>query len=74
MWEGGLLEVDHITPLADDGHPTDMTNLQTLCRACHIRKTRVENRTRRPLHPSVAHGRALAPSAGRGPPAPWWPT
>ena len=36
----GRLEVDHIIPLATGGAPYDLANLQTLCRACHIRKTR----------------------------------
>ena len=35
--------MDHITRLADGGHPTDPANLQTLCRVCHIAKTRAEN-------------------------------
>ena len=45
----GRLECDHVTPLqAEPGQdPYDMTNLQTLCRSCHIEKTRAENR--RPL-------------------------
>lgn len=37
-------EVDHITPLADDGHPFDESNLQTLCRPCHREKTAEQNR------------------------------
>ena len=38
----GRLEVDHIDP---DPHrdPFDASNLQALCRACHISKTRIEN-------------------------------
>ena len=39
---GGRIEVDHIVPLRDGGAPFDLDNLQTLCRACHARKTRVE--------------------------------
>lgn len=35
------LEVDHIVPV-DDGGTDDPDNLQTLCRNCHIRKTRAE--------------------------------
>lgn len=41
--EAGRLEVDHIQPVRT--HPErafDLTNLQTLCPACHTRKTRVE--------------------------------
>lgn len=37
------LEVDHITRLADDGHPFDESNLQTLCERCHREKTAAEN-------------------------------
>lgn len=33
------LTVDHIIPLADGGHPTDLANLTTLCRPCHAHKT-----------------------------------
>lgn len=41
--KAGRLEVDHIRPLRRGGAPWDLTNLQTLCRACHIAKTRREN-------------------------------
>jgi 5-methylcytosine-specific restriction enzyme A len=42
---GGLsrLEVDHVKPVRS--HPEgafDLSNLQTLCAACHARKTRIE--------------------------------
>jgi len=37
------LEVDHITRLADGGHPFDPGNLQTLCSECHEEKTAEEN-------------------------------
>lgn len=36
------LEVDHITPVSEGGHPFDPANLQTLCRDCHKRKTALE--------------------------------
>jgi 5-methylcytosine-specific restriction protein A len=39
----GRLEVDHILPVRT--HPElafDLSNLQTLCPACHTRKTRIE--------------------------------
>ena len=32
-------EVDHIRPLSKGGEPADESNLQSLCRRCHIRKT-----------------------------------
>lgn len=32
-------EVDHITPISDDGHPFDERNLLTLCSDCHTEKT-----------------------------------
>ena len=41
---GGRLEVDHIIPISEGGAMYDMANLQTLARACHIEKTRIENR------------------------------
>lgn len=40
------LEVDHITPIADGGHPFDPGNLQTLCSECHKGKTAQENSER----------------------------
>lgn len=40
------LEVDHITPVADGGHPFDPANLQTLCEDCHGNKTSRENSER----------------------------
>ena len=39
----GRLEVDHRKPLALQGSKYGMANLQSLCRGCHIRKTRAEN-------------------------------
>ena len=36
-------DVDHITPKAQGGID-DPDNLQSLCRSCHIKKTREENR------------------------------
>jgi 5-methylcytosine-specific restriction endonuclease McrA len=42
------LEVDHITRVADGGHPFDPANLQTLCSRCHQAKTSVENSTAEP--------------------------
>ena len=42
----GRLECDHVTPLQREPgqDPLDPNGLQTLCRRCHIEKTRVENR------------------------------
>ena len=41
----GALECDHLVPLDRDTHqdPYDLDGLQTLCRQCHIAKTRGEN-------------------------------
>lgn len=36
------LEVDHITPISEGGHPFDPANLQTLCEECHQEKTAAE--------------------------------
>jgi len=33
------LEVDHIVPQHQDGHPFDPSNLQTLCTECHAAKS-----------------------------------
>jgi 5-methylcytosine-specific restriction endonuclease McrA len=40
------LEVDHIRPVSEGGHPFDPGNLQTLCEDCHQRKTSLENSER----------------------------
>ena len=40
-------EVDHIVPLHNGGNPWSESNLQAICRGCHIEKTRVENRRER---------------------------
>ena len=48
-------EVDHIKPLERGGAPFDETNLQALCRGCHISKTRRE---------AEAAGRATPGRAG----------
>ncbi len=41
------LEVDHIRPIRQGGEAWNLANLQTLCRGCHIDKTRRENTGRR---------------------------
>ncbi len=40
---GSNANVDHIVPL-EQGGTDDMSNLQTLCRSCHGRKTITEQR------------------------------
>ena len=55
----GKLEVDHIVPMQrEPGQDVYNPNgLQTLCRTCHIEKTRRENR--RTLTPAESAWRAL---------------
>ena len=55
----GRLEADHVRPLHrfPDQDPFDPDGIQTLCRACHLQKTALENR--RPLTPAEAAWRAL---------------
>ena len=52
----GRLEVDHVIGRwRTGGDPYALTNLQTLCRGCHIAKTRAERSGRRgPAPPEVA--------------------
>jgi len=40
----GILECDHIESIQKGGDWFRLNNLQTLCRGCHIGKTRQENR------------------------------
>ena len=42
----GRLECDHVTPLQREPgqDPYDINGLQSLCRSCHLEKTRRENR------------------------------
>ena len=47
----GALEVDHVVPMDRGGDPWSLMNLQSLCRACHYRKTGGENRGRKPSKP-----------------------
>ena len=56
----GALECDHVAPLQREPRqdPWDINGLQTLCRACHIEKTRREN-TREP-GPKALAWRAFA--------------
>ncbi len=39
-------EVDHVVSMHDGGHPFERTNLQSLCKKCHSRKTGREVRAR----------------------------
>lgn len=54
-------EVDHIVPVSRGGtaHPS---NLQTICRACHARKTRREQSSARPVYGSGIDGLPVDPS------------
>ena len=61
----GRLECDHVVPLDRGGDPWDLANLQTLCRRCHIEKTRGENR-REPT-PGESEWRELVDELLRGP-------
>lgn len=38
----GRIEVDHVKAIRHGGAAYDLANLQTLCVACHSRKTRLE--------------------------------
>ena len=54
----GRLECDHRIPLERGGDPWALTNLQALCRGCHIEKSRSERPVRIPS-PAVAAWNAL---------------
>ena len=57
----GRLECDHITPLWQNPtqDPYGVANCQTLCRTCHIEKTRQEQEQRNPKTPQQRAWRAL---------------
>ena len=40
--KAGRLEVDHIIPVVQGGAWWDAAGLQTLCRACHFDKSRID--------------------------------
>ena len=48
----GKMEADHVIPIHKGGDPYDEENGQSLCRGCHIAKTRKEN-----TKPSAARDR-----------------
>ncbi|MCY4510477.1 MAG: HNH endonuclease signature motif containing protein [Acidobacteria bacterium] len=54
----GRLEVDHVAPMHAGGAEWEPSNLQTLCRGCHIAKSRQERPTPK-VHPEVAAWRRL---------------
>ena len=55
----GRLECDHVIPLEAGGDPYDLSNLQALCRGCHIAKTRREGPPRRVPEPVAAWHRLV---------------
>ena len=61
----GRLEADHVIPLHVDAgqNPYDPDGCQTLCRRCHIEKTRQENR-REPTPAESAWRELVADMAG----------
>lgn len=60
---GGMArELDHIKPVEDGGAWWAESNLQPLCRGCHIAKTRAENQARRPEQPGEAAWQKLLDS------------
>ena len=44
----GRLECDHRVPVNQGGDPWDLAGMQTLCRSCHIAKSRRERRAQSP--------------------------
>ena len=56
----GRLECDHVNPIAWGGLVYDKGNLQSLCRGCHIAKTRGERY--KPISPAALKWRALVES------------
>ena len=60
----GRLEVDHIRPVRDaPDQAYDLNNLQTLCRVCHSRKTRIDIGFD-PLQPDRQRWRAILKNMG----------
>ena len=50
--KAGRLEVDHVRPLHHGGEQWAESNLQTLCKTCHVAKSRRESG--RPVSPKTA--------------------
>lgn len=63
----GRLECDHVQPLDRGGDPWDPGNLQSLCRSCHVEKTRAENR-REPTPAESAWRELVAEIMSEAPP------
>ena len=59
----GRLECDHVVPLHRGGAPFDLDNLQTLCRRCHVEKSRGESTN----DPERARWRAVLDEIAAGP-------
>ena len=43
---GDFWEADHVTAVAEGGGESDLSNFQTLCIPCHVRKTTKEPKER----------------------------
>ena len=56
----GRLECDHKVPLWQGGPEWEMSNLQSLCRTDHLRKTSRERRERDGVDPEVERWRRFA--------------
>ena len=56
--KAGVLNCDHIRPIAKGGDWYDPTNLRTLCRGCHIKITALERRGDRAA-PSFARAQLM---------------
>ena len=46
--KSGKLECDHVVPLAHGGDKWEESNLQAICRACHLTKSRIEKGVKEP--------------------------
>ena len=57
--KAGRLECDHVIPVQAGGDLWDRANLQTLCRGCHLAKSRREQAGGDPDHPELRAWRAF---------------